>query len=40
MISPFPKPRPVDGRWQDAMRQSMQKKKPPEGWPKPIEKTR
>jgi hypothetical protein len=22
------------GRWQDAVKQSLQKKKPPEGWPK------
>jgi hypothetical protein len=24
----------IHGRWQDAMKQSLQKKKPPEGWPK------
>ncbi len=24
----------IRGRWQDAMKQSLQKKKPPEGWPK------
>jgi hypothetical protein len=31
-------PRPdvlrIKGRWQDAIKQSLQKKKPPEGWPK------
>jgi hypothetical protein len=24
----------IRGRWQDAMKQSLQKKKPAEGWPK------
>jgi hypothetical protein len=24
----------IHGNWQDAMKQSLQKKKPPEGWPK------
>jgi hypothetical protein len=24
----------INGRWQDAMKQSLKKQKPPEGWPK------
>jgi hypothetical protein len=24
----------IEGSWQDAMKRSLQKKKPPEGWPK------
>jgi hypothetical protein len=24
----------IRGRWQDAMKQSLKKQKPPEGWPK------
>lgn len=24
----------IEGNWQDAMKQSLQKKKPSEGWPK------
>lgn len=24
----------IHGSWQDAMKQSLQKKKPPEGWPR------
>jgi len=24
----------IKGKWQDAMKQSLQKQKPPEGWPK------
>jgi hypothetical protein len=34
--SPGPKPDvlKIKGPWQEAMRKSLQKKKPPEGWPK------
>jgi len=34
--SPGPKPDvlKLKGRWQDAVKQSLKKKKPPEGWPK------
>lgn len=34
--SPGPKPDvlKLKGPWQDAVRQSLKKKKPPEGWPK------
>jgi hypothetical protein len=33
--TPGPKPEVLKlrGRWQDAVRQSLTKKKPPEGWP-------
>jgi len=33
---PGPKPDVLKlrGNWQDAVRKSLQKKKPPEGWPK------
>jgi hypothetical protein len=33
---PGPKPDllKIKGNWQDAVKQSLQKKKPPEGWPK------
>lgn len=24
----------IEGNWRDAMKKSLQKKKPPEGWPK------
>jgi len=34
--APGPKPDilKLKGKWQDAVKQSLQKKKPPEGWPK------
>jgi hypothetical protein len=34
--TPGPKPDAlkIQGKWQDAVRKSLQKKKPPEGWPK------
>jgi hypothetical protein len=34
--APGPKPDvlKLKGRWQDAVRKSFEKKKPPEGWPK------
>ena len=34
--SPGPKPDvlKLKGKWQDAVKQSLNKKKPPEGWPK------
>jgi hypothetical protein len=34
--SPGPKPDvlKIKGKWQDAVKQSLQKKKPAEGWPK------
>ncbi|MGA2876698.1 MAG: hypothetical protein ABSE82_14335 [Nitrososphaerales archaeon] len=34
--APGPKPNvlKLKGRWQDAVKQSLAKKKPPEGWPK------
>ena len=31
---PEPKRLKIEGNWQDAIKQSLQKKKPPEGWPK------
>jgi hypothetical protein len=33
---PGPKPDllKIDGDWKDAMKKSLEKKKPPEGWPK------
>jgi hypothetical protein len=41
-LSPIPRatpgPKPdmlkIDGPWKDAIKKSLQKKKPPEGWPK------
>jgi hypothetical protein len=30
---PKPDTLKIHGRWQDAVKQSLQKKKPPEGWP-------
>lgn len=35
-ISPGPKPQylKIEGDWRDAVKRAMQKKKPPEGWPK------
>lgn len=41
---PQPKPGPVpevlklDGNWKDAMRKSLEKKKPADGWPAPAQK--
>jgi len=34
--APGPKPDvlKIKGRWQDAVKQSLKKKKPPQGWPK------
>jgi len=34
--SPGPKPDvlKLKGRWQDAVKQSLKKKKPPQGWPR------
>jgi len=34
--TPGPKPETlkINGAWQDAVKKSVQKKKPPEGWPK------
>ena len=34
--APGPKPNvlKLKGKWQNAVKQSLQKKKPPEGWPK------
>jgi hypothetical protein len=36
MSAPGPKPErlKLKGPWQDAVRKSLQKEKPPEGWPK------
>lgn len=31
---PKPEVLKIHGDWQDAMKRSLQKKKPPEGWPK------
>ena len=31
---PVPDVLKIRGRWQDAVKHSLQKKKPPEGWPK------
>jgi len=31
---PKPDTLKIQGNWQDAMKRSLQKKKPPEGWPK------
>lgn len=33
---PGPKPQylKIEGNWQDAVKRAIQKKKPPEGWPK------
>jgi hypothetical protein len=35
-ITPGPKPEvlKIDGDWQNAIKESLEKKKPPEGWPK------
>ena len=32
---PSPEVLKIDGSWQDAMKQSLTKKKPATGWPKP-----
>jgi hypothetical protein len=34
---PEPKRLKVDGKWEDAIKKSLEKKKPPDGWPKDAE---
>lgn len=36
LVSPGPKPEvlKIDGDWRDAVKKSLEKKKPPEGWPR------
>jgi hypothetical protein len=31
---PVPKRIKVDGKWEEAIKRSLEKKKPPDGWPK------